>query len=629
MKKFAVLLLALAVFALVCGVAGAEPVTGTCGDNLTWTLDDNGKLTISGTGAMSDDYFSWKYKKEVISVEIGYGVTRIGDSAFSGCFNMISITIPNSVTSIGEHAFDSCESLTSITIPDSVTSIGDSAFVDCRGLKSITIPTSVTSIERCIFEHCENLTSITIPDSVTSIGEYAFVFCSSLESIIIPNSVTSIGASAFAECECLKSVTISHSVTSIESGTFESCKSLKSISIPDSVVSIGACAFQSCESLKSISIPKSLKNIGAYAFWDCDNLINIHIADLESWLSISFEIPDCYPNGRDCHLFIGNTEVTNITIPDSVTSIREHAFFGCENLKSVTISKSVMSIGENAFKYCYDVVIKTPCDSYAATWADANGVDVKKEHIWKDPTYTWAKDKTTVKAKHVCARDASHKETETVKTIYKVTKKPTYFATGVGTYTSKAFTKSKAFKKQTKKVTIAILPRTLITKATIKVIDDQVYTGSAIKPVLTVKFGGKKLVKGTDYAVSFADNIKPGKATVTVTGKNAYKGKATVTFKILPKAIKLVSLKPGKTKLTVTWKKGKEITGYEVEYSTKKNFGTSKTVKVTGVATVKAKITDLKPGKTYYVRVRAYKKVGSKMYYSDWSDKMKATMPEE
>jgi hypothetical protein len=210
-----------------------------------------------------------------------------------------------------------------------------------------------------------------------------------------------------------------------------------------------------------------------------------------------------------------------------------------------------------------------------------------------------------------------------------VTKKATYTAKGTGLYTSKAFTKSKDFKVQTKKVAIDMLPRTAITKAKVTAIDDQVYTGSAIKPKLTVTYNGTKLVKGTDYTVTFKDYVKPGKATVTITGKNAYKGKTTVTFKILPKKVKLVSLKAGKQKITVTWKKGSAITGYEIEYSLKKNFSASKTVTVSGASTVTAKIPKLKPGKTYYVRIRAYRKVGSKMYYSDWSDRMTATMPVE
>ena len=205
-------------------------------DNLTWTLDADGTLTISGTGAMKNyDYDSNQspvYKNSnVKKVVIEDGVTSIGESAFFYCSSLTSITIPDSVTSIGDYAFFNCSSLTSITIPDSVTSIGESAFYGCSSLTSITIPDGVTSIGNTAFSYCSSLTSITIPDSVTSIGDYAFRNCSSLTSITIPNSVTSIGNNTFRLCKSLTIITIPDSVTSIGESAFDNCKNLKTISL--------------------------------------------------------------------------------------------------------------------------------------------------------------------------------------------------------------------------------------------------------------------------------------------------------------------------------------------------------------------------------------------------------------
>ena len=157
-------------------------------DNLTWKLDADGTLTISGTGAMKN-YDSKKNRNPVYNnsnvkkVVIEDGVTSIGNYAFTYCVSLTSITIPDSVTSIGYYAFFYCKSLTSITISDSVTSIGNYAFFYCRSLTSITIPDSVTSIGNDAFSNCRSLTSITIPDSVTSIGNDAFYGCSSLQTI--------------------------------------------------------------------------------------------------------------------------------------------------------------------------------------------------------------------------------------------------------------------------------------------------------------------------------------------------------------------------------------------------------------------------------------------------------------
>ena len=228
-------------------------------DNLTWKLYEDGKLTISGKGAMKDYDYSDNpspacNNSNVKKVVIEDGVTSIGNSAFDSCSNLTSITIPDSVSSIGNFVFYGCVSLTSITIPDSVTSIGNFAFNGCVSLTSITIPDGVTSIGNDAFSYCVSLTSITIPNSVISIGKYAFDGCSSLTSVTIPDSVTSIGESAFSNCTSLTSITIPSRVTSIGKSAFQSCSSLTSVTIPDSVTSIGYAAFSYCTSLTTISL---------------------------------------------------------------------------------------------------------------------------------------------------------------------------------------------------------------------------------------------------------------------------------------------------------------------------------------------------------------------------------------
>ena len=203
-------------------------VSGTCGDNLTWSYDPYTKaLTIEGTGEMydygywSDNLAPWaQVKRNILSISLPDGLTDIGAYAFYDCSSLTSITIPDGVTDIGNGAFEGCTPLTSIIIPDGVTSIGGSAFGRCSALTSITLPNSVTSIGGAAFYYCSSLTSITIPNSVTSIGGSAFENCSALKSITIPNSVTSIEGDAFSSCsqvivECTTPPTI-------ESSTFRS-----------------------------------------------------------------------------------------------------------------------------------------------------------------------------------------------------------------------------------------------------------------------------------------------------------------------------------------------------------------------------------------------------------------------
>ena len=132
-KRILSVVLVLSMMVSFMPIIASAATSGTCGDNLTWTLDDNGTLTISGTGEMKNysgnlnQSAPWHSNiKSIKSVVIEKGVTNIGDYAFSWCNSLTSITIPKNVTSIGKSAFSKCSSLTSITIPNRVTSIGGS-----------------------------------------------------------------------------------------------------------------------------------------------------------------------------------------------------------------------------------------------------------------------------------------------------------------------------------------------------------------------------------------------------------------------------------------------------------------------------------------------------------------------
>ena len=202
-KRILSVLLALLVLALSVPFAAAEDVTvvdsGTCGKNLTWSLDSEGTLTISGEGNMPSSGTTYDsslgitrtdapwglYVNSIINVVIGDNVTNIGGYAFYYCIKLASVTIGNSVTSIGYEAFWGCTALKSVMIGNSVTSIGSSAFRDCTALASVTIPDSVTSIGNYAFRYCTALTSVTIGDSVTSIGNSAFEGCGTLNKIYI------------------------------------------------------------------------------------------------------------------------------------------------------------------------------------------------------------------------------------------------------------------------------------------------------------------------------------------------------------------------------------------------------------------------------------------------------------
>ena len=259
-------------------------------DGVFYKKTSDNAVAVTYKGYYYDSY-SDEYEGNIVipsSVDYNgttYSVTRIGDWAFSYCYDLTGIEIPNSVTSIEYYAFSSCSSLTSIVV-DAGNSIYDSRN-DCNaiietasntliaGCQNTIIPNSVTSIGEHAFNGCKSLTSIEIPNSVTSIGNYAFEHCTSLTSIEIPNSVTSIGYAAFDGCTSLTSVVIGNSVTSIGNYAFRGCKSLTSIEIPNSVTSIVSGAFSGCTSLTSVVIGNSVTSIGYGAFSDCSSLTKI------------------------------------------------------------------------------------------------------------------------------------------------------------------------------------------------------------------------------------------------------------------------------------------------------------------------------------------------------------------
>ena len=266
--------------------------SGTCGEQATWELYQDGTLYIKGSGAMSDYSISsdandtsfcsapWyaSHRSDIQTVIIEDGITRIGEHAFTYCSAMHSVSIPDSVTEIGAEAFAGCSSLESVTIPDGVTKIGSAAFESCGSLKSVTIPSSVTTIGEWAFFGCDSLESVTIPGSVTEIGDWAFSDCGSLKSVTIPDSVTTIGEQAFSGCASLESVTIPGSVTEIGDWAFSDCVFLKSVTIPDSVTTIGECAFSGCAFLESVTIQGSVTEIGKDAFFFCSALKSVTIS---------------------------------------------------------------------------------------------------------------------------------------------------------------------------------------------------------------------------------------------------------------------------------------------------------------------------------------------------------------
>ena len=377
MKKRIVLLSLLAALCCLLTVSAAAE-SGTCGENLTWTLDGEGTLTISGTGEMEDfDYYGapWSKNRDSIkTVVMENGVTSIGSYAFFGCKNMASVTFPRGITAIGSCAFERCTGLTSVAVPEGAATIGSYAFMYCDNLTSVTIPESVTSIGGSVFYNCTSLTSITIPESVTSIGTNAFDSCKSLTSINIPRSVKAIGEGAFSGCSSLTDVSITDldAWCRIDFGNYSATpmryaqnirlngSKIASVTVPEGITELKY-TFYGFKDLIRVTLPESLTSVGNYAFGDCTSLVGVNISGGVTTIGdcafsrcsslISASIPEGVTS-IGYSAFSGCASLADINIPASVTNIDDYAFSGCSSLNGITIPEGVTAIGSEVFSDC-------------------------------------------------------------------------------------------------------------------------------------------------------------------------------------------------------------------------------------------------------------------------------------
>lgn len=345
MKKLAfcfALTVILAALFVLPAVSADTVESGTCGPSLTWTLDNEGTLTISGTGEMyhyglpsyDDDGFSPWISFSIKTVIIKSGVTSIGTGAFFNCTNLTNATIPNNVQNIGMYAFYGCRGLTTVEIPARVT-IEDNAFSNCNSLTSLTVSGNGDMAWKWNY-YWGNPKTVNIKHGVTNIGISAFYKCSSITSVTIPDSVLSIGDKAFSGCSELTSLKIPISVTSIGDNAFSDCSNLTSIEIPANT-SGTFYAFSGCSNLSSLTVSGSGDMKWA---WNCDNG-NLKTVIIESGITSII---------GDAFLLCGR--LTNVEIPNSVISIGSYAFYSCSMLTSVEIPDSVTSIGKGAFEGC-------------------------------------------------------------------------------------------------------------------------------------------------------------------------------------------------------------------------------------------------------------------------------------
>ena len=383
---------------IASGFCGEDPNpdddTVEYGENLSWTLTDDGVLTISGSGRMFDASYSndkytspWYNQMDLIrTAVIGQGVTSIGVYAFCQCFSLTEVTIPSSVTEIGLSAFSSCSSLTEVTIPESVSEIGYRAFRGCDNLKTLNYNAADCKITIRIgiaepIPDWHSITTLNIGNGVKSVPDYAFYGCTGLTEVTIPESVSEIGYRAFYGCDNLKTLNYNAADCKTVPGSgydkddnSAGWTAIETLNIGDGVKSIPDSAFIGCTGLTELTIAENVAEIGYRAFYGCDNIetLNYNAADCKLTISGSYYSP--YPDWRSIstlniggtvkvipdYAFRSCTSLAEATIAEGVTSIGASAFYGCSSLSKIVIPVSVTQMGSNAFYGCKslsDIVI--------------------------------------------------------------------------------------------------------------------------------------------------------------------------------------------------------------------------------------------------------------------------------
>lgn len=275
MNKKIYLLLLFVIFSF-CIPSYAFADDGICGDNMQWSLNEQGTLTITGTGSMYDYHAGndstglseppwYEYADKIENIIVSDGVKSLGDNAFFLCKNVKSVILPDSITQLGSGLFANCQSLETISLPDNIETLPASIFVSCTSLKNVKLPANLKKIEINAFAD-SGIKELNLPESLNEIESGVFAM-SRIRAIKLPDNIYSISGNTFEDARDLQFVIFPKNLKNIDEQAFHNCVSLHEIYLPDGVETIGQYAFLGCSSVEKIYIPESVTNIGFNALF--------------------------------------------------------------------------------------------------------------------------------------------------------------------------------------------------------------------------------------------------------------------------------------------------------------------------------------------------------------------------
>ena len=385
--------------------------SGNCGhgyynENVKWSLDTKGVMTISGTGAMEDYSYRWStpwnaYRFSIDSVVIDEGITHIGQYTFFDCVSLVDVYIPLTVKSIGD-SFDGFGAFgwTPWVKQQGEYIIANSIFLKYIGdSPEVIIPDNVTSIGDKAFYERKQLVDVKISENITNVGENAFAHCTGLTNVNIPKNVKDIGFLAFYDCSGLTSVNFSEGLESIDNLAFSSCTNLTKVIIPSTVERIGFRAFDGCTKLESVTLPNNLLKMEGRAFSDCNSLKEIKLKgnapkDVEEDalegcpIDMVIRVPkgtigyDVAPWTHYKIVYEGDNPDTTINIPESevntivnkIESADAGSYIKVEMKNATVLPKEILQAMQNK-----DIDISFTMNNNTV-W-EINGKDVKKDNL--------------------------------------------------------------------------------------------------------------------------------------------------------------------------------------------------------------------------------------------------------
>lgn len=346
------------------------PQSGETGQ-LSWLYDPKEQsLTLSGAGAIP--YYPiaeapWhKLRKQIKSIVLREGVTRIGDYAFYDCTELKSVEIPEGVTQIGESAFACCQSLEAVTIPGSVTEIGEGAFESCCDLLVLELTSGLKRVGAFAFSECFSLRALDLPDTVERIERSAFTG-TALQELVIPSNVQEIGDNAFNGCIRLSSLTLSEGIRVIEEMAFSNCSDLTEVLIPASVERLGDGVFADCLAMTQIAVDPDSEHFVAQddILYSKDMSVLLHYPAAKE--EQEFTLPEEVRKIAGL-AFASNYFLTDVTLGDHLEEVGSYAFARCYGLTYIYLPPQTTRLGIAPFHDCrmlleIEVDLSNPCYS--------------------------------------------------------------------------------------------------------------------------------------------------------------------------------------------------------------------------------------------------------------------------